>query len=138
MDIVKCTYCETKNIVEPGATQCPSCGRNSCLSWIDGLPREVEGGYSVAERSFVSEDRFQIISDSSNTFIVTEKEEHWEVFQITKDSPDSGAKIFLYLENVIEEIEKHIGIKKGYSSFGKLDIWMEFKKNGASKKHSAK
>lgn len=93
MDIVKCTYCEAKNIVEPGVSECPSCGRKSCLSWIDGLTREAEEGYSVSERSFVSEDRFQIISDDRNTLIITEKEEHWEVLRITKDFPDSEIKI---------------------------------------------
>lgn len=41
-DNVKCCNCDFKGLVDLGAEKCPKCGKEGCLSWIEGEEQEIE------------------------------------------------------------------------------------------------
>lgn len=41
-DLVECTWCGAKMVINIGEDICPACHTEGYLAWIDGKPQEVE------------------------------------------------------------------------------------------------
>jgi len=41
-DYIKCCNCGYEGTVDLGAEICPKCKKKGCLSWVEGMPQEIE------------------------------------------------------------------------------------------------
>jgi len=49
-DYVKCCNCEFEGTVKLGERVCPECKKEGCLSWVEGMPQEVNNDFQKGEK----------------------------------------------------------------------------------------